>query len=679
MSPGGRWIGVALALSLLTLAGCDGNGNGDGSAPASGGATVDLRSRGRAALPASVLGPLVAQLPRLDLAPLQAMRLADGLTPPTNRWFSGLVFGGQPQPVFPLPLAFNMDATSFGVGLPQIVTAATNIVGSHQSDVTFTVGDAASFVVSAYDVASVTVESRDQAGAALGRTTVAEGSPFVSHVAASDETLHTSVPFTGQGNVLAADTATGQWGLRLDGGAVHGDTIMLGPGDSMVVFPVPTDGDLATMATHATTISGTSSSFAVGSQDVTTDVSYRTNGGPTAFGVLPHQASALGDRCSLGSYSTVYGRMTLCPGSTLTWSAPRVPAVAGLDLSTITDADRTELAEQVAADVAALPDPPADTYFGGKWAYRTGQLMQIAGQVGAKDAEDQARTRLTEVLRQWTQVDGCAQRGAFCFGYDPQWHGVVGQTPAFGSELFNDHHFHYGYFLYAAGVLAASEPSLVKEFSPMMTLLAADIAGSTDTGLTPQWRPFDVYASHSWAAGTGEFADGNNQESSSEAVTAWAGLELWSHASGNRSLERQAAWMLAMEASAATTYWTDFDTSDPVYDGFQHGVMGINWGGKRDHATWFSPEPSAILGIQLIPMSPSSGYLAGDPSRIRANAAEAGSGQLADYALMYAGLAGPADAETALEKARRLSDKDIDQGDSRTYLLAYLMTLATAR
>ncbi len=135
-------------------------------------------------------------------------------------------------------------------------------------------------------------------------------------------------------------------------------------------------------------------------------------------------------------------------------------------------------------------------------------------------------------MRQWTQIDGCDERNAFCFGYDPDWRGIVGQTPAFGSELFNDHHFHYGYFLYAAGVLAAHDPSVIDDLRPVMTLLAADIAGSADTGITPQWRPYDAYASHSWAAGTSEFADGNNQESSSEAVTAWAGLQLWAQAAG---------------------------------------------------------------------------------------------------------------------------------------------------
>ena len=43
----------------------------------------------------------------------------------------GSVFGDEPQPVFPLPLTFGMDDSSFGFGLPQIVTTADHIVGSN--------------------------------------------------------------------------------------------------------------------------------------------------------------------------------------------------------------------------------------------------------------------------------------------------------------------------------------------------------------------------------------------------------------------------------------------------------------------------------------------------------------------------------------------------------------------
>lgn len=130
------------------------------------------------------------------------------------------------------------------------------------------------------------------------------------------------------------------------------------------------------------------------------------------------------------------------------------------------------------------------------------------------------------------------------------------------------------------------------------------------------------------------------------------------------------------EAHSAARYWTGFDLDDPVYDGFEHSVMGINWGAKRDFGTWFSPADSAVLGIQLIPMSPSVDHLTGDPDRIRTNVRDVDAGTLADYVVMYAGLAGPTDAREALERARALGPDAIDQGNSRTYLLAFLMAQA---
>ncbi len=85
-----------------------------------------------------------------------------------------------------------------------------------------------------------------------------------------------------------------------------------------------------------------------------------------------------------------------------------------------------------------------------------------------------------------------------------------------------------------------------------------------------------------------------------------------------------------------------------------------------------------MLGIQLLPMSPSSGYLAGDPERIAANVEEATAddgwgGPLGDYVLMYSALGGCDAAATALDAARELPDKDIDDGDSRSYLLAFTL------
>jgi len=136
-------------------------------------------------------------------------------------------------------------------------------------------------------------------------------------------------------------------------------------------------------------------------------------------------------------------------------------------------------------------------------------------------------------------VAGGAPPGAArCFFYDQNNHGVVGLVATFGSDEFNDHHFHYGYFLYAAALVAMDDPNLVSEMAPVMTLLSSDIARPVASDRFPALRVYDAYASHSWASGTSPFADANNQESTSEAVAAWVGLRRGPARNGRRGAVR---------------------------------------------------------------------------------------------------------------------------------------------
>jgi endo-1,3(4)-beta-glucanase len=395
---------------------------------------------------------------------------------------------------------------------------------------------------------------------------------------------------------------------------------------------------------------------------------------------MPHQQQdrGTGATCDLGTYPSVYGTMELCSGKELSWSAPLSQPTSALNLDDLSDDERESLTTQVARDIESLPPFPADTYFGGKALYRTAMLLQLAEQLGAEQPAAQVKSALLAELRKWTEPKGCEERDAFCFVYDDSGKGIVGLTPSFGSDEYNDHHFHYGYFLYAAGVAAENDPALAEELAPVMNLVAADIGSSGENGAFPDRRAFDAYASHSWASGTSPFADGNNQESSSEAITAWTGMALWGKASGNEALTTEATWMLSAEAQAGLAYWTNFDKAEPVYEGYGHEIVPLNFGGKRDYATWFSPEPAAMLGILVIPMSPASDYLGGDSARINANVAEATGGKFdqkfGDYLLMYSALAGEEERKAALETAKNLDNKWIDDGNSRSYMLAWLMS-----
>ena len=670
MNRGSTYL-AALTAATLSLTSCSGSGDGpDANVGNARNRSYDVSAMSQAK----------------ELAPFSAPRLASGLVPPTNAWFSGLVFGPKPQPVFPLPISFTMGTNSFGLGLPQVQASEKSIVGSKQADVTLTIEGASAQKVVAYDDASVTIaasEGSGASGAEKGRTVVASGSPFVTHTAITDETLTSSVAWAQSGSAYQASTPSGTYGLVAEDAKVEGRTLRLAKGSSAVIFPVPQGKAVNELAQYANPVHETASSYSLEGSQATTILEYRTrNGKPTAFVANPVQRLGMGESsCSLGSYPTIFGRLELCGGTSLTWSVPKQKAVPGLDLSKLSDAQKATLRPMVSADIAALSSPPADTYYGGKWLYRTSQLMLLARGLGLTDDAKKAQDALSAQLVKWTEPKGCAERDAFCFVYDSTWKGMVGKTVTFGADAFNDHHFHYGYFLYAAGVLASVDPSVTEKIRPVMDLLAADIAAPSASKEFPRLRAYDVYASHSWASGVSAFADGNNQESSSEAVNAWAGLQLWGQATKQQELEDEGVWLMSSEAAAARELWVAPDLSDPRLKGYDKPFIGINWGNKRDGLTWFSPTAQAVLGIQLIPMSPSQrDYLAKvgnagiDTGFSKATQDGGVTVPLGDYLLMYSALAGKTQADKALAQAKVLPDSAIDNGNSRSYLMAYLMS-----
>ncbi len=675
-----NFLGVLAAGLMGGLVACSGAApaaTSGSSTPASG---TGASGSSATVLGADQVGPLVQNIVNKPGKDLKPQRLADGLVPPTNKWFSGLVFGDTALPVFPLPLSFGVDAKGFSFGLPTVTTTAKTIMGGYAPIIEVGTGSNTSWQVVGYDELSVTLQGTS-GGNVVGTVVIAEGSPFVSFTAAGNTELSTNLPFAASGVAYSVQGGASSYGL-VTKATVSGTTVSLTKGQTATWFAVPDGGTLETMAPLAADpVKATSATYEVG-EVASTTLEYATvGGGTTAFATMPHQQATLsGQGDELGSYASSYGTLKVYAGNKLSWTDQLLAARPGLDLSKLSDAERKEVAEAVKADVAAAKPYPADTYFGGKALYRDAQLLQIARQVGADDVADTLKQQVTTELEKWTDPKGCETRDAFCFFYDTTTRGLIGQTPSFGSDEYNDHHFHYGYFLYAAGVLAADDSALATRLAPVMNLLAADIASSPGNELFPSRRNFDSYASHSWASGTSPFADGNNQESASEAVTAYAGLTLWAQASGNQNLEIEARWMHALEGASAQAYWTNFDTTQPVYQGFEHSVTPLNFGGKRDYATWFSAEPAAALAILLIPVSPSSDQLKGDAARIAANVAE-GIGskgfdqQYGDYILMYSALAGEDARVKALDALRSFDKSKIDDGNTYSYTLAWLLSL----
>jgi endo-1,3(4)-beta-glucanase len=215
-----RAVGTSALLALL--AGCASSAGAGPTGASSTGPTGNLESA-------------LGSVPHRSVAPMPTARLAHDLIPPTNRWFSGLVFGNTPQPVFPLPLSFGLTGTGFGFGVPAITSGADTITGEYTPAVTVD-DQSTSAEISAYDAASVTIAQKASDGATIGSVVIAEGSPVVSYTAARSGILTLGQPFTSAGKGLFTTRIAGlDYGL-LTSGSVNGAVLHLAKGQTAVRF-----------------------------------------------------------------------------------------------------------------------------------------------------------------------------------------------------------------------------------------------------------------------------------------------------------------------------------------------------------------------------------------------------------------------------------------------------------
>ena len=535
--------------------------------------------------------------------------------------------------------------------------------------------------VTGYDTLTVTSTYYDGSGAELGSVLLAQGSPFATYTAAADQTLAIEPIFKAGSagsttdGLYTTNVAGDDYGLVVGGGASVDDAgkVTLTPGSTITLYGVPDGADAASLASLAADpVVGGSVDYTVDGDHVTTTLTYATkNGGDTAIVPMADQTVATGSKGS-GTYQTIYGTTDLYTGSSVTTSAPLTEPSYQLDVSSLSDEDKAAVVEQIKADAAAIDFTAADTYFGGKYLYRGASLMTLAEQLGVDDVAADLRTKLTAELEMWFDPTRGATEATKSFVYDDAIKSIIGQKASFGSDELNDHHFHYGYLIYAAAVVSANDPALAEKIAPVVDLVVADIASAQASSAFPQYRNFDPYAGHSWASGSSPFADGNNQESSSEGVNAWNAVALWAKVRGDADLQTQATWMMSSEANAAKLYWTNADFSE--FPAFTSTIAAMNWGGKRDYATWFSAEPGAMLGIQLLPMGSYSTYLAGDADRIKANLEQGAAGgygvQFGDYMAQYLALADPAAARSELANL----PAEIDNATTKSYVMAYVFS-----
>lgn len=308
-----------------------------------------------------------------------------------------------------------------------------------------------------------------------------------------------------------------------------------------------------------------------------------------------------------------------------------LPAYAAPDAS-VDDKFKADVLHKLTSEYATKGSFGGDTYWGGKGLVQMALNMSFAKQSGDDEVYELSKARLKDALVDWlTYTPG---EDTKFFSYYPRWGAMLGFDVSYDSDAFNDHHFHYGYFTYAAALLCMEDEKFAADYGEILTMIAKDYANwDRSDGRFPFMRTLDPWCGHSWAGGLGDHGNdnGNGQESSSEAMQSWGGLYLLGVALGNREMRDAGIWGWSTEARATREYWYDVDAPRPANDGGRKA-----WAGKGDRKgnydytqypyaynsnitgkgigwwTWFGGDPLYMHGIQWMPISPALDYLSWD-------------------------------------------------------------------
>ncbi|WP_214482878.1 glycosyl hydrolase [Bacillus sp. SM2101] len=342
----------------------------------------------------------------------------------------------------------------------------------------------------------------------------------------------------------------------------------------------------------------------------------------TIFALYPHQWKSTNQPLLDYTFDSVRGTMKVAEGSSFKTTMAFNGVLPSLpDLGTYDKATLASYIDEAQTEV----DSSTDTYWYGKRLGELATLAPIAEQVGDTDAANQFRQEMKAGLEDWLTASD--QSGNLnnerLFYYNDNWGTLLGYPDSFGSvEEMNDHHFHYGYFIKAAAEIARVDKNWASnsQWGQMIELLIRDIANADRNDETfPFLRNFDMYAGHTWASGHAKFFDGNNNESSSEAMNAWAGLILWGEATGNKELRDLGIYLFTTEMNAINEYW--FDVTGENHDpGFTRETASMVWGGKTvGDAVWWTNNPEEVHGINWLPITGASLYLTQYPEYTKRN------------------------------------------------------------
>ncbi|KAL8830759.1 MAG: hypothetical protein Q9191_001259, partial [Dirinaria sp. TL-2023a] len=279
---------------------------------------------------------------------------------------------------------------------------------------------------------------------------------------------------------------------------------------------------------------------------------------PLLMFALPHHVASFGQataiaKISISLQTTTKGTATAVLADSWTMVEPNLPTDMGFAPWTPMQRVASQL-NSVARDIVIQvaqsevnQDMNAQTnldsmYFSGKALSKFAVLIYTIHEL--LGLPNLARPGLMELKRAFARFTTNQQ--IYPLVYDTVWGGVVSsgtyQTGDcgldFGNTCYNDHHFHYGYFIHAAAIIAYLDPEWLLLNKDWVNMLVRDVSNpSLQDNLFPFSRNFDWYHGHSFAKGLFESADSKDEESSSEDTLFAYALKMWGRVTGDASME----------------------------------------------------------------------------------------------------------------------------------------------
>ncbi|KAK1573664.1 family 81 glycosyl hydrolase [Colletotrichum navitas] len=305
------------------------------------------------------------------------------------------------------------------------------------------------------------------------------------------------------------------------------------------------------------------------------------------------------------------------------WS-PRLGSVGSKNASggTISDEAKASVVEaakiELARDITQLTNLTSKYYGGIAFSVYARALYAVHEIAGDTSFKDDALCKLEAAFDRY--INNLEPNPLV---YDDVWKGLVSSgsygnndsSIDFGNTYYNDHHFHYGYYVYTAAVIAHMDPSWLTRSDGLNKLWVDNLIRdwsnpSAEDPFFPFSRAFDWFHGHSWARGVIEAPDGKDQESTSEDAFSTYAIKMWGRATGDARTEARANLQLAVAARSLRSYFLmagDNDVQPLAFVG--NRVAGILWDRKANHTTYFGDQIAYIQGIHMLPIVPSSAYI----------------------------------------------------------------------